>query len=441
MLSNLLRRNPSKALISDMSAKFRQPMLMHPIYGTDTASAYLDAAQFFNGQFEDSGGISYQISDSIAVLDIAGALVARDMASLSAFGMTSYEAIKSEVNDLLNDPAVDTIIGRFDSPGGMAAQNLDLSDFIYASRGQGTKFVAMVDDMAYSAAYAIASAFDEIWVTRTGGVGSVGVVSYHVNQSKLDERMGVSIEYIYAGDKKIIGNPHEPLGEDGREQYQNEVNRLYTMFTSTVARNIGLSVDAVKATEAGTFHGEDAVTVGFAHTVGTFDELLASLGWKGTNDEELEMSDTTLNIVAPVIEMDAPVISSEGTPLAEVADAEAPVTELQEEQAEAEVVEEQPEAEVLVEPVVDPTVQQEQEAQVMKHKMAVEAMCVSAGVPEAAEKFVGSGMELSEVRDTLLALTSNNDSAIITSASASQPELGSTVEAGWAKAFAKAQKY
>ena len=109
-------------------------------------------------------------------MDISGSLVDREMSVPCARSPVSYEAIKLEMTDLLENDNVDTIIARLDTPGGVASQNMDLSDFIYNSRGQGTKLIAVVDDMAYSAGFGIASAFEEIWISRTGGVGSVGVV-------------------------------------------------------------------------------------------------------------------------------------------------------------------------------------------------------------------------------------------------------------------------
>lgn len=436
VLSSIFRPNQSKALLSDMRSKFSTPLFIHPSLGSTTISSYLDTAQFFDGDFDFDGGLTYQPSDNIAVIDISGALVARDAAALSFFGISSYEGIKAEMSDLLDDPKIDTIIGRFDSPGGMAAQNMDLSDFIYASRGQGKKLIAMVDDMAYSAAYGIASAFDEIWVTRTSGVGSVGVVSYHVDQSEYNKKMGVKIEYIYAGDKKVLGNPNEPLTEEGREEYQKEVSRLYNLFTATVARNLGLSVDAVKATEAGTFHGEEAVEVGFAHKVGTFDQLLSSLGW--VDDEEDEKMDNVVSTeeVTGILQSEEVLEVADEVEVSVEAEGAEQSIEVQEVVAEA-VAEEAVDAE----PEVDTEALKEQEAtQAKRHNAAVRAMCVSAGVPEAADGYIESGMELSEVRELLLALTSTSDSAMITSASADLREHQNDVQAGWAKAFAKAQK-
>lgn len=433
MLSNIFKRNPSKALLSDISAKFKQPLLMHPTYGADTVNSYMDAAQFFDGLFDEPVGNTYQVSDSVAVIDVSGALVARDMNSLMSFGMTSYEGLKAELTELLDDPNIDTIIGRFDSPGGMASQNMDISDFIYSSRGQGKKLIAMVDDMAYSAAYGIASAFDEIWVTRTSGVGSVGVVSYHVDQSEYNKKMGVKIEYIYAGEKKVLGNPNEPLTDEGRAEYQKEVTRLYNLFTATVARNLGLSVDDVKKTEAGTFHGEEAIEVGFAHKVGTFDQLLSSLGLTSGGEEDEMMDNLKSDDLQPILQ------SEEGLEINdEVVEASPEVEEAVDSVEQS--VEESVEQEVVVDEAAVEAEKEQEAAQAKKRSSAIKAMCVSAGVPDAADGYIESGMELSEVRELLLALTSTSDSAIITSASADLRQHQNDVQAGWAKAFAKAQK-
>jgi len=433
MLSNIFKRNPSKALLSDISAKFKQPLLMHPTYGADTVNSYMDAAQFFDGLFDEPVGNTYQVSDSVAVIDVSGALVARDMNSLMSFGMTSYEGLKAELTELLDDPNIDTIIGRFDSPGGMASQNMDISDFIYSSRGQGKKLIAMVDDMAYSAAYGIASAFDEIWVTRTSGVGSVGVVSYHVDQSEYNKKMGVKIEYIYAGEKKVLGNPNEPLTDEGRAEYQKEVTRLYNLFTATVARNLGLSVDDVKKTEAGTFHGEEAIEVGFAHKVGTFDQLLSSLGLTSVGEEDEMMDNLKSDDLQPILQ------SEEGLEINdEVVEASPEVEEAVDSVEQS--VEESVEQEVVVDEAAVEAEKEQEAAQAKKRSSAIKAMCVSAGVPDAADGYIESGMELSEVRELLLALTSTSDSAIITSASADLRQHQNDVQAGWAKAFAKAQK-
>lgn len=428
MIRGMFRKHPSKALAAQIGAKFNQPMLMHPTIGRDLVASYLDAEQFFPGFFDDEPGSIYEVSDNVAVIDIAGALLARESDSFFSYGMMSYEGIRDAFQELLDDPAIDTIVGRFDSPGGMAAQNMDLSDFIYASRGQGTRLIAMVDDMAYSAAFGIASAFEEIWVTRTSGVGSVGVVSYHVDRSELDKKLGISVKFIYAGDKKVLGNPHEPLSDDAQQEYQKEVDRLYNLFSATVARNLGMSVEDVKATQAGTFHGEEAIEVGFATRLGTFAELMQSLSIEIEDDKEDELMNTRTDVAT---DDQAPVAA---TP-ASTENEDAPGTEV------TTGDEGSPDTSADVTGGADEPAAStdEAEATAAARSAGIRALCTAAGRSEAADDYIASGMELGEVRETLLALTSTNEATIITSASASPSAIRK--DDGWAEAFAKAQKY
>jgi len=205
------------------------------------------------------------------------------------------------------------------------------------------------------------------------------------------------------------------------------------LFTATVARNLGLSVDDVKKTEAGTFHGEEAIEVGFAHKVGTFDQLLSSLGLTSVGEEDEMMDNLKSDDLQPILQ------SEEGLEINdEVVEASPEVEEAVDSVEQS--VEESVEQEVVVDEAAVEAEKEQEAAQAKKRSSAIKAMCVSAGVPDAADGYIESGMELSEVRELLLALTSTSDSAIITSASADLRQHQNDVQAGWAKAFAKAQK-
>ncbi len=49
---------------------------------------------------------------------------------------------------------------------------------------------AVANGQASAAAYALAAAVDEVFVTRTDRVGSIGVITRHADQSKKDDREG-----------------------------------------------------------------------------------------------------------------------------------------------------------------------------------------------------------------------------------------------------------
>ena len=209
----------------------------------------------------------------IAVVPVLGPMVKRGSFLDSLFGFGNYEDVQARFDSALNDPSVDAILLEIDSPGGEAAGAFDLADKIYAARGSKPVW-AIANDSAFSAAYAIGSAADKLFLTRTGGVGSIGVLAAHVDQSGYDEKQGVKVTTITAGARKNDFNAHEPLSEDAAGFLQAEVNRLYGLFVNTVSRNRSLSSDAIRATEAGLFFGDDAVKAGLADGVGTFESIL-----------------------------------------------------------------------------------------------------------------------------------------------------------------------
>ena len=136
----------------------------------------------------------------------------------------------------MNDAGVRAILLQVDSPGGETTGCLELSDYIYSLRG-AKPIYAVADDFAFSAAYALTSAADKIFVTRMGAVGSVGVVVLHTEDSKFNDEQGFKYTYIFKGDRKVDGNPHEPLSERAEKDIQSEIDRQYDQFVATVARN------------------------------------------------------------------------------------------------------------------------------------------------------------------------------------------------------------
>lgn len=136
--------------------------------------------------------------------------------------------------------------------------------------------VAVVNGMACSAAYAIASGARRIVSTPTGVSGSIGVVLLHVDYSKALDKAGVTPTFIFAGARKVDGNPYEPLSKGVKSNLQDEVDRFYDLFVSTVAQGRkGLTEKAIRGTEARTFIGQAAKDAGLVDDIGTFEDALA----------------------------------------------------------------------------------------------------------------------------------------------------------------------
>lgn len=227
------------------------------------------------------------LTSNIAVISVSGTLVRRAAAVDAASGLTSYSAISAQLAQAVRDPAVNAILLDIDSPGGEAGGAFDLADQIVAAR-QIKPIWAVANDDAFSAAYAIASAATRVYVTRTGGVGSVGVIALHVDQSQRDAMSGLRYTAVYAGDRKNDMSPHAPLSTDAAQALQAEVDRLYGLFVSTVAVNRNLSAQDVQDTEAGLYFAQGAIDAGLADVVGTLDDALIALS------EELQTKTTSI---------------------------------------------------------------------------------------------------------------------------------------------------
>lgn len=215
-------------------------------------------------------------NSKIAVIPIHGTLVRRTVGLEAESGLASYAAIAGQLDAALANPNTAAILLDIDSPGGESSGVFDLADRIRATASSKPVW-AVANDMAFSAAYALASGASRIFVSRTGGVGSIGVIAMHVDQSVKDAQDGVHYTAVFAGDRKNDLNPHEPISDEAHAFLQSEVNRVYGLFVETVAKHRGLKADAVKATEAGLFFGKDAISAGLADAVGTFDDALLQL--------------------------------------------------------------------------------------------------------------------------------------------------------------------
>ena len=218
---------------------------------------------------------------------------------------TGYVYIQKAFERGMADINVQRVAMVLSSGGGEVAGCFDAVDRVFAMRGE-KPIQAFVNEYAYSAAYAWASVADKITMTRTAGVGSVGVVTSHMNAAAALDKVGYKMTFIFAGDHKVDGNSYEALPEAVKNRMQVRIDGLYDIFTSTTARNLGIDEQIVRDTEALTFSAEEAVALGFAHEVRSFDEALAAFsGGLSTTAGDETMSEATQTPEAAQAGLDA----------------------------------------------------------------------------------------------------------------------------------------
>ena len=331
----------------------------------------------------------------VAVIPVVGSLVRRTMGLEPASGFTSYAEIAGMVDAAISDPSVEGILLDIDSPGGEAGGVFELGERIRA--GDTVKPIwAVASDAAYSAAYAIGCAASRLVVTRTGGVGSIGVIAMHVDQTARDAQQGYRYTPITAGEQKNDFSPHEKLGPDAHARLQAEVDRLYGLFVTHVAAMRRLDAEAVRATEAGIYFGEEAVTAGLVDAVGSFDSVIAEFGsfLVARRARGHAVSSSSRSLATPIAS--SPSTFMEISTMSHPDTTEKPLTD---EPAKAP----EPESETPVTDEVPPTDAQARPAENGTNALAIAELCQLAGHPELTARFLAEGASEGQVRKALLA--------------------------------------
>ena len=321
----------------------------------------------------------------VAVIPVVGSLVRRTMGLEPASGFTSYAEIAGMVDAAISDPSVEGILLDIDSPG----ERIRAADAV-------KPIWAVASDAAYSAAYAIGCAASRLVVTRTGGVGSIGVIAMHVDQTARDAQQGYRYTPITAGEQKNDFSPHEKLGPDAHARLQAEVDRLYGLFVTHVAAMRRLDADAVRATEAGIYFGEEAVSVGLVDAVGSLDSVIAEFGsfLVARRARGHAVSSSSRSLATPIAS--SPSTSMEISTMSHPDTTEKPLTD---EPAKAP----EPESETPVTNEVPATDAQARPAENGTNALAIAELCQLAGHPELTARFLAEGFSEGQVRKALLA--------------------------------------
>jgi len=250
---------------------FNRPWLISHTALKALVASHKAAAPFVDDNEDDAEDRDFAMTDDgIACIPIAGVLTKDPY-----WGTTSYGEIAEMCSAAMADDSVKAILLTVDSPGGEVGNMFDLADALYSARSQ-KPMAAIADDQCYSAAYCLASSAERLFVTRTGGTGSVGAFTAHVDYSKMLHDQGINVTYVASGARKIDGNPTQPLSDAARSDLQTEVDRLRSMFAQTVARNRNVPEDALMDTEAACYMSADGIPL-LCDEVGTVADAVAYL--------------------------------------------------------------------------------------------------------------------------------------------------------------------
>jgi protease IV len=198
-------------------------------------------------------------SDSIAVIDISGAIL-------------SPETIDSQLRKFGDDSSVKAILLHINSPGGGAAASQEIYHEVLRVRQEThKKVVASIESVGASGAYYIASACDRIYANDASVVGSIGVIMEWTNYGDLLRWAKLKNVVIHAGELKDAGDPSRDLTPKEEIYFQSLVDNMYTQFVHDVATGRHTSDDKIKPLATGqVWTGQQSLPLGLIDKVGGY---------------------------------------------------------------------------------------------------------------------------------------------------------------------------
>lgn len=299
------------AMGSDVSASDLEPVLGEVAASGDPFWDDPDYQRFRPYNVLRSGDGS-----GVLVVSVRGSLIP-DFPYQAGVYATGYEYIAQAVRRGSQDAGVRAILLDVNSPGGVVRGCAECALAI-ADAASRKPVIAYAADTAASAAYWLASQANQIHVSSTGEVGSIGVITGHTDYSELLKGAGIKFTPLFAGERKADGHPYLPLTDDAKAGMQRRLNAIYAEFISAVARGRKMNGDDIRNTQAAMFPSREAVRLGLADAVSTRAQVYEiAFGAKpetqptnGNEDRKSAMTDTPTNEnaaapAAPVIDASA----------------------------------------------------------------------------------------------------------------------------------------
>lgn len=217
-----------------------------------------------------------------AVLPIYGTLLPRASQMDEDSGLVSVNSLRATFRALVADPEVAAILLDLDTPGGSVGFIQEFGAEIRAARAKKPIGAVANPNSASAGYWLMTQATPGLqYVSPSGQIGSVGVITAHEDISRELEQKGVAVSLITSSKApfKAEGNPYEPLGSAARAEAQSRVDSYHADFRRAVAAGRGVSVDVVDEQFGGgrVFRAADAVARQMADHVGTFEDALTAV--------------------------------------------------------------------------------------------------------------------------------------------------------------------
>ncbi len=191
----------------------------------------------------------------VAVVRIEGPIVD----GYGSGGDSGADRIVARLKEARHDSSVRGVILAINSPGGSVGGTKKIYDEVIRLR-EAKPTVAVISSIAASGGYYVAAAAEKIYAYPSAILGSIGVISFHLNVSGLLRQYGVQVLPIKSGRYKDSSYPFRNMTNEELDMRESVQQAAYTQFIRDVAdgRKERFSDVQNKWADARIFSGEQA---------------------------------------------------------------------------------------------------------------------------------------------------------------------------------------
>jgi len=200
-----------------------------------------------------------------------------DLHGVIDFGSpASAELVSDSLREAFKNSHAAGIILRINSPGGSPVQSGIVFDEIRRLKAEhkDKPVIAVVEDVAASGGYYIASAADFIYVNQASLVGSIGVRMDSFGFTEALKKLGVERRVLTAGENKAMLDPFLPMDPKQRAAVQSMINDVHGQFIAAVKQGRGDRLKPIPELFSGmVWTGAKSIELGLADGLGTVDSV------------------------------------------------------------------------------------------------------------------------------------------------------------------------
>ncbi len=205
----------------------------------------------------------------VKVIRMEGTLSTGDFSTADSVGS---EYVGNQLREAADDPTVNAIVLRVDSPGGTpAAAEEIIGDMEYAKTKKPV--VVSMGDMATSAAYYVSAHANKIYADPDTLTGAVGVIWIFTDMSGALNQEGYNITDVKSGAFKDMGTTSRALSPSEQVYAQQIVNESFNRFINDVMTQRMIARSDID--DGRVIRGEDALKLNLVDQLGNLNDAIA----------------------------------------------------------------------------------------------------------------------------------------------------------------------